>query len=178
MVQPLDKHGEPKGGPLVAADSTRMAGPANWCTTKAAGKRRWRSIPGSSRSTTRHRHRRTRTRPLRKQPRSNRAGAHAHDPGRVVGTITSTINHSFYDARKLLVVERTGRRRRAARDYLIADRHGRCRHGRSGAGPDEGNGARQVLASKDAPVRSVIVGIVDAVAEWTAEPPLGITSFP
>lgn len=26
-VQPLDKHGEPKGAPLVAADSTRMAGP-------------------------------------------------------------------------------------------------------------------------------------------------------
>ena len=26
--------------------------------------------------------------------------------GRVVGTITSTINHPFYDAKKLLVVER------------------------------------------------------------------------
>jgi ethanolamine utilization protein EutN len=26
-VQPLDKHGAPKGQPLVAADSTRMAGP-------------------------------------------------------------------------------------------------------------------------------------------------------
>jgi ethanolamine utilization protein EutN len=27
MVQPLDKHGAPKGATLVAADSTRMAGP-------------------------------------------------------------------------------------------------------------------------------------------------------
>ena len=27
LVQPLDKHGAPKGGTLVAADSTRMAGP-------------------------------------------------------------------------------------------------------------------------------------------------------
>ena len=27
FVQPLDKHGEPKGAPLVAADATRMAGP-------------------------------------------------------------------------------------------------------------------------------------------------------
>jgi ethanolamine utilization protein EutN len=26
-VQPLDKHARPKGQPLVAADSTRMAGP-------------------------------------------------------------------------------------------------------------------------------------------------------
>jgi len=27
LLQPLDKHGRPKGGTLVAADSTRMAGP-------------------------------------------------------------------------------------------------------------------------------------------------------
>jgi ethanolamine utilization protein EutN len=27
LVQPLDKRGEPKGAPLVAADPTRMAGP-------------------------------------------------------------------------------------------------------------------------------------------------------
>jgi ethanolamine utilization protein EutN len=26
-VQPLDKHGKPKGTPIVAADGTRMAGP-------------------------------------------------------------------------------------------------------------------------------------------------------
>jgi ethanolamine utilization protein EutN len=26
VVQPLDKHGTPKGAPMVAADSTRMAG--------------------------------------------------------------------------------------------------------------------------------------------------------
>ncbi len=27
MVQPLDKSGNPKGNPIVAADATRMAGP-------------------------------------------------------------------------------------------------------------------------------------------------------
>ncbi len=27
LVQPLDKHQNPKGSPIVAADSTRMAGP-------------------------------------------------------------------------------------------------------------------------------------------------------
>ena len=27
IVQPLDKHGAPKGAPVVAADVTRMAGP-------------------------------------------------------------------------------------------------------------------------------------------------------
>lgn len=83
--------------------------------------------------------------------------------GRVVGTITSTINHPFYDARKLMVVERTAPDGTPLDDYLIAvDAVG------SGEGErvlvlDEGNGARQVMASADGPVRSVIVGIIDAV---------------
>ena len=83
--------------------------------------------------------------------------------GRVIGSITLTINHPFYDAKKLLVVERTDAAGAPLADYLIAiDTVG------AGAGErvlvlDEGNGARQVLASKSAPVRSVIVGIVDDV---------------
>lgn len=32
FVQPLDKRGEPKGEPLVAADATRMAGPGELVT--------------------------------------------------------------------------------------------------------------------------------------------------
>jgi len=83
--------------------------------------------------------------------------------GRVVGTITSTINHPFYDAKKLLVVERTDAAGAPLADYLVAiDTVG------AGAGErvlvlDEGTGARQIVGSRDAPVRSVIVGIVDAV---------------
>ncbi len=83
--------------------------------------------------------------------------------GRVAGEIHSTINHPFYDAKKLLVVERTDADGRATGDYLIAVDV-------VGAGPgervlvlDEGNGARQVFASADAPVRSVVVGIIDHV---------------
>jgi microcompartment protein CcmK/EutM len=84
--------------------------------------------------------------------------------GRVIGSITSTINHPFYDGKTLLVVERIDATGVPLADYLIAiDTVG------AGAGErvlvlDEGNGARQVFASKDAPVRSVIVGIVDEVA--------------
>lgn len=84
--------------------------------------------------------------------------------GRVVGTITSTINHPFYDAKKLLVVERTDAAGAPLADYLIAiDTVG------AGAGErvlvlDEGTGARQIVGSRDAPVRSVIVGIVDQVS--------------
>ena len=83
--------------------------------------------------------------------------------GRVVGELTSTINHPFYDAKKLLVVERTTPGGTPLPDYLVAvDTVG------AGVGErvlvlDEGTGARQVFGSKDAPVRSVIVGIIDAV---------------
>jgi microcompartment protein CcmK/EutM len=83
--------------------------------------------------------------------------------GRVIGSITSTINHPFYDGRTLLVVERTDAAGAPLADYLIAV-------DTVGAGPgqrvlvlDEGNGARQVFASSDAPVRSAVVGIVDDV---------------
>ncbi len=83
--------------------------------------------------------------------------------GRVSGEIHSTINHPFYDARKLLLVEKTDPEGTPAGGYVIAvDAVG------AGVGErvlvlDEGNGARQVLASPDAPVRSVVVGIIDAV---------------
>jgi microcompartment protein CcmK/EutM len=83
--------------------------------------------------------------------------------GCVIGSITSTINHPFYDGRKLMVVEKTDAAGAPLADYLIAV-------DTVGAGPgervlvlDEGNGARQVFASSDAPVRSVIVGIIDSV---------------
>ncbi len=83
--------------------------------------------------------------------------------GIVVGEIYSTINHPFYDSKKLLVVEKTGIGGATSGDYLIAvDTVG------AGVGElvlvlDEGNGARQIFGSSDAPVRSVVVGIVDTV---------------
>ena len=83
--------------------------------------------------------------------------------GRVIGDITSTINHPFYDAKKMLVVEKTDPGGAPTGDYVIAV-------DAVGAGPgqfvlinDEGGGARQVFSSADGPVRTVIVGIVDAV---------------
>ena len=85
--------------------------------------------------------------------------------GKVIGNITSTIHHPFYDGKKLLMVERIEPDGKPAAAYLVAV-------DRAGAGPgetvlilDEGNGARQVLESADGPVRSVIVGIVDDITE-------------
>ncbi|PJA73373.1 ethanolamine utilization protein EutN [bacterium CG_4_9_14_3_um_filter_65_15] len=80
---------------------------------------------------------------------------------RVAGSITSTINHPDLDGRRLLVCDKLTPDGKPAGGYLIAvDTVG------AGAGEtviilDEGNGARQILGCKDAPVRSVVVGIVD-----------------
>ena len=83
--------------------------------------------------------------------------------GCVIGAITSTINHPFYDGHKLLVVERTDPAGAPMADYLVAIDTVDAGPGDRVLVLDEGNGARQVFASTNAPVRSVIVGIIDAV---------------
>jgi microcompartment protein CcmK/EutM len=83
--------------------------------------------------------------------------------GRVAGTVVATICAPVFENRKLLFVDlldldgnETGR------DVIAVDAVG------AGAGEtvlvlDEGNGARQVLSAPDAPVRAVVVGIVDEI---------------
>ncbi len=83
--------------------------------------------------------------------------------GTVKGEIVATIEHPFYSGRKKLIVEKEDFAGKPA-GYLIAIDAG------VGAGVgdrvlilDEGNGARQIVNDKNAPVRSIIVGIVDRV---------------
>ena len=83
--------------------------------------------------------------------------------GTVKGDIVSTINHPFYTGKKLLVVEKedfSGKRG----GYLVAIDGGVD----AGVGErvlviDEGNSARQVVGDPNAPLRSVIVGVIDRV---------------
>ena len=88
--------------------------------------------------------------------------------GRVVGNVVSTINHPVFDDRKLLLVDLVGPDGRLAGGYQIAvDNIG------AGAGEtvlllDEGNGARQVLQAPGAPIRTVVIGIIDEVVESSA----------
>ena len=83
--------------------------------------------------------------------------------GRVVGTVVSTINAPAFDDRTLLVCDLLDQTGNPAGGYVIAvDTVG------AGAGEtvlilDEGNSARQILAAPGAPIRTVVVGIVDAV---------------
>ena len=92
--------------------------------------------------------------------------------GRIVGTVVSTINAPAFDGRTLLLCDVLDPSGRPAGGYLIAvDSVG------AGAGEtvlilDEGNSARQILAAPGAPIRTVVVGIVDSVTgqEMAAAP--------
>lgn len=83
--------------------------------------------------------------------------------GIVRGTIVSTINHPFYDGRKLLVVDRCDETWRSTGKYVVAIDTVAAGIGDRVLVLDEGNGARQVFDDPTGPARSVIVGIVDAL---------------
>lgn len=85
--------------------------------------------------------------------------------GRVCGTVVSTVQHPFYAGRKQLIVCATTLDGSLDGDrYVIAVDLVGAGIGQTVLVEDEGNSARQLLGVKDAPVRSVIVGIVDEVA--------------
>lgn len=83
--------------------------------------------------------------------------------GRVKGTVVSTVQLPFLDGKRLLLVERVTPEGQPAGGSLIAVDAVQAGLGQTVLVIDEGNSARQVLDAKDAPVRSVIVGIVDSV---------------
>jgi microcompartment protein CcmK/EutM len=83
--------------------------------------------------------------------------------GRVCGRLVSTIHHRSMDRRRLLVIDRLRPDGHPAGGYLIALDTVGAGHGETVLVMDEGNGARQILDDATLPVRSVVVGIVDAV---------------
>ena len=95
---------------------------------------------------------------------------------RVVGTVVSTINAPDLDDRSLLLCDLLDPSGALAGGYVIAvDSVG------AGAGEtvlliDEGNSARQVLDAPGAPIRTVIVGIVDDVTTEPAAPAATVAS--
>ena len=83
--------------------------------------------------------------------------------GQVAGEIVSTINHPSYMRRRLLVVDRLDESGKPSGGYLIAVAAVDAGVGERVLVLDEGNGARQILGDSQAPVRSMVVGVVDAV---------------
>ena len=88
--------------------------------------------------------------------------------GRVTGSVVSTIHHSIVEGRKLLLAERLDQDGKPTGGYLIALDGIGAGMGETVLILDEGNGARQILDDADAPVRSIVVGIVDEVTLGTA----------
>jgi microcompartment protein CcmK/EutM len=85
---------------------------------------------------------------------------------RVVGSLVATVKHPAFDGHKLLLCQPLKHDRSDDGDVLI------LAVDRAQAGPgdtvlinQEGNGSRQMLGTLDGklPIRSVIVGVVDAV---------------
>ncbi len=81
--------------------------------------------------------------------------------GRVIGTVVATVKHPVFEGRKLLLVERLTPEGQETDRYDIA-----VDTVQSGSGDlvlviDEGNSARQVINQEDAPIRAVIVGVID-----------------
>ncbi len=83
--------------------------------------------------------------------------------GRIIGSVVSIIHHPIVEGRKLLVAERLDPNGRPTGGYVIAIDAIGAGQGETVLILDEGNGARQILGDTDAPVRSIVVGIVDAV---------------
>ncbi|RMF10271.1 MAG: hypothetical protein D6762_01880 [Candidatus Neomarinimicrobiota bacterium] len=81
--------------------------------------------------------------------------------GRVSGSLHSTIHHPFYANRRLLVVDKLDARGEPTGDYLIAVDAVDAGAGETVLVIDEGNSARQIVDDAMAPLRSIIVGIVD-----------------
>jgi len=83
--------------------------------------------------------------------------------GRVVGTVVSTINAPVFDGRKLLLCDLLGSDGEPTGGYLIA-----VDAVDAGAGEvvlilDEGTAARQIVRQDPAPIRAMVVGVVDEV---------------
>ncbi len=83
--------------------------------------------------------------------------------GIVRGSIYATIQHPFYKGRKLLLVDHVDSEGKPTGKYVIAVDAVDAGVGERVLVNDEGNGARQVVNDPAAPIRSVIVGIIDDV---------------
>ena len=87
--------------------------------------------------------------------------------GVVTGTVVCTIQHPFYAGRKLLIVSRVSADNVVdPTDYVVAIDMVGAGVGEKVLVQDEGTSARQTLKeSAHAPVRALIIGIVDSAIQ-------------
>lgn len=83
---------------------------------------------------------------------------------RVLGTVVATEKHPAFAARKILVVQPVDERLAPlGNSFLAVDNSSSAGKGDVVLVMNEGSGARQILGDKTAPIRSVVVGVVDRV---------------
>jgi ethanolamine utilization protein EutN len=82
---------------------------------------------------------------------------------RVSGTVVSTIHADVFEGRKLLLCDYLDLDGEETGDYVIAVDVVDAGAGETVLILDEGNGARQIVDRRVAPIRAVVVGIVDAI---------------
>ena len=84
--------------------------------------------------------------------------------GIVRGSIHSTIHHAYYTGKKLLLVDFIDADSKPTGKYVIAIDSVDAGPGDRVLVNDEGGGARQIVNDPLAPLRSIIVGIVDEIS--------------
>jgi len=82
---------------------------------------------------------------------------------RVIGPVVATMKHPAFHAHKLLLVQPLDSEGAPQGPEIIAVDSVQAGKGDLVLLMREGNGARQITAQKNAPIRSVIAGIVDRV---------------
>lgn len=88
---------------------------------------------------------------------------------RVLGTVVATEKHPAFHARKLLVVQPLDELQKPnGKSYLAIDHSSSAGQGDLVLVMREGNSVRQIIGDKTAPIRSIIVGVVDSVDLGTA----------
>ena len=83
---------------------------------------------------------------------------------KVVGTVVSTISAPVFDGQRLLLCDYVDPSGKPTGGYVIAVDVVDAGAGETVLILDEGNGARQIMEMKTAPIRAVVVGVVDEVA--------------
>ncbi|MFP4206017.1 MAG: EutN/CcmL family microcompartment protein [Spirochaetaceae bacterium] len=84
---------------------------------------------------------------------------------RVIGDVTSSVKHPILEGEKLLLLRAVSPQGAIGGASLLALDRAQAGPGDTVLVLDEGNSARQILGVPRAPMRTVVVGIVDEVDE-------------
>jgi len=82
---------------------------------------------------------------------------------KVIGSIVSTVKHNSYNGYKLMIVQPLTTDLKPKGNITVAIDNVQSGEGDLVLLLSEGNSARQILNQNEAPIRAVIVGIIDKV---------------